>query len=52
VRERRQPAEAEVRRRYAPPREAARPAQPEAPQRCVIDLGYGRTASCDGGGGR
>jgi hypothetical protein len=50
-RRRHQPVETEVRQRHAPRRaEAPRPApQPQAPARCVIDLGYGRTGSCDGG---
>jgi hypothetical protein len=50
-RRRHRPAEAEVRQRWAPPRaEAVRPRpqqQQQEPARCVIDLGYGRTNSCD-----
>ncbi|HET9904070.1 MAG TPA: caspase family protein [Xanthobacteraceae bacterium] len=52
-RRRHRPAAAEVRRPWTPPHEAARPAPAaRAPERCVIDLGYGRTANCDAGGGR
>jgi uncharacterized caspase-like protein len=46
----RRPAEADARPHRAPPRaQAPRPRANDEPARCVIDLGYGRTASCDGG---
>jgi hypothetical protein len=51
-RRRHRPAEAVARERRAPPREVARPPRSHDFAPCVIDLGYGRTASCDAGGGR
>jgi uncharacterized caspase-like protein len=52
-RRRHRPAEAEVevRPRRAPHVERHAPPAQRAPERCVIDLGYGRTANCDAGGG-